>query len=205
MARATDERAQSILDFWFLPESDPEHGKPRDIWFAEGRSIDAVVRETFLADHEAAAAGALDHWRDDADACLALILLFDQFPRHMFRDTARAYATDPLALATARHALARGFDHMQPVFKRNFVYLPFTHAEDLPAQRQSVDLRRALPDTYEAKEKSLLRAVEHMEVIERFGRFPHRNDIVGRESTPDEIAFLDADPEAWFAKYRKKA
>ena len=205
MGPHTDERAQSILDFWFLPETDPGHGTARDVWFAEGRSIDATVRERFLADHEAAAAGAYDRWRDEAGACLALILLFDQFPRHMFRDTARAYETDPLALATARHALARGFDREAPVFKRNFFYLPFTHAEDLAAQHQSVHLRKALPDTYENKEKSILRAVEHMEVIERFGRFPHRNDIVGRESTPDEIAFLDADPEAWFAKYRKRA
>ena len=205
MGRATDERAQSILDFWFLPETDPEYGKPREVWFAEGRSIDAVVRERFLGDHEAAAAGAFDDWRDDAETCLALILLFDQFPRHMFRDTARSYATDPLALAAARHALDRGFDQVHPVFKRNFVYLPFTHAEDLAAQRQSVELRKALPESYGNRDRSILRAVEHMEVIERFGRFPHRNDIVGRESTPDEIAFLEADPEAWFAKYRKQA
>ena len=202
---AIDERAKSILDFWFLPEDDPDHGKPRDIWFAEGRSIDGLVRDVFLADHEAAAAGAFDHWRDDADSCLALVLVFDQFPRHMFRDTARAYATDPLALATAEHAVARGFDRECPVFKRNFFYLPFTHAEDLAAQRRSVELREALPDSYDNKERSVLRAVEHMEVIERFGRFPHRNDIVGRESTAEELAFLDADPDAWFAKYRKRA
>lgn len=198
-----DARVQAILDFWFLPADDPDHGKPRDIWFAAGRTIDGIVRETFLDDHEAAAAGALDAWRDTPDSCLALILLFDQFPRHMFRDTARAYATDPLALATAEHALARGFDSDRPAFMRNFLYLPFTHAEDLAAQRKSVELREGLPDDGN-KAKSVRAAVEHREVIERFGRFPHRNDIVGRDSTPEEIAFLDADPGAWFAKYRKR-
>ena len=198
-----DERAKAILDFWFLPADDPEHGQPRDIWFAKGRTIDGIVRETFLADHEAAAAGAFDGWRDHPESCLALVLLFDQFPRHMFRDTARAYATDPLALATAEHALARGFDGDRPVFMRNFLYLPFTHAENLAAQRKSVALRKALPD-YGNKAKSVRAAVEHLEVIERFGRFPHRNDIVGRDSTPEELAFLDADPGAWFAKYRKR-
>lgn len=195
--------ANDVLEYWFGAPDSPEFGRRRDVWFKDGRSIDADVRARFLALHEEAARGALEHWRDEARSCLALILLFDQFPRHMFRDTARAFATDAQALAVAKHALDAGHDGGRPIVELSFFYLPFAHAEDLAEQHRSVALRHALPE-HEAKQRAIDRAVKHMEVIARFGRFPHRNDIVGRESTPEEIAFLEQNPDAWFAKYRKR-
>jgi len=129
--------------------------------------------------------------------------VLDQFSRHMFRDTPLAYATDPQALKTAKHALVSEFDHDRPIVELNFFYLPFSHAENLSAQHRGVKLRRAMPE-HEGKSKSVERANEHMEVVARFGRFPHRNEILGRESTPEEIIFLDENPGAWFVKYLKK-
>jgi len=196
-------RVQEILDYWFGAPGSAEYGARRDIWFKDGRRIDAEVRERFLALHEEAAAGRLDSWRGDPAPCLALILLLDQFPRHMFRDTPRAFATDPLALATAKHAIDAGHDRGRHHVERGFFYLPFAHAEDPTEQRRSVALRRSLPE-HEDKQRTVESAVRHMEVIERFGRFPHRNEIIGRQSTPEEEDFLDANPDAWFAKYRKQ-
>ena len=195
--------AAEVLDYWFGAPGSADHGRRRDIWFKDGRTIDAEIRERFRPLHDEAACGALDRWREDARACLALILALDQFPRHIFRDRPRAYATDPRALATAKFALEAGYDRDRPIVELNFFYLPFSHAEDLAAQHRSVELRRALPE-HEEKEKSVSRAIDHMEVIARFGRFPHRNDIVGRETTPEEARFLADNPDAWFAKYRKK-
>lgn len=197
------ERAAEVLEYWFGPPESPDHGQRREMWFKEGRSIDAEIRDRFLALHQDAAAGRLDHWRDEARACLALILVLDQFPRHIFRDRPEAYASDRRALATAKHALAAGYGHERPVIELGFIYLPFSHAEDISAQRRSVALRRALPE-HDAKERSIERAVDHHDVIARFGRFPHRNEILGRESTPEETGFLDDNPDAWFAKYRKR-
>jgi uncharacterized protein (DUF924 family) len=197
------EQASGVLDYWFGAPGSPEHGQRREIWFKDGRAIDAEIRERFLDLHEKAASGGLDHWRQDPRACLALILLLDQFPRHMFRDRPRAYATDPKALATATHALDAQFDRDRPLVEVNFFYLPFSHAEQLAAQHRSVEFRRALPE-HKEKEKSITHAVEHMEVIARFGRFPHRNEILGRESTPEEARFITEDPDAWFVKYLKK-
>ena len=142
------QRAKEILDYWFGPPESPEYGERRTIWFQDGRMIDAEVRERFLTHHEAAAGGAFDHWREDARACLALILLFDQFPRHMFRDRPRAYATDQLALAVAKHALEAGYHLGRPVVELTFFHLPFEHAEDLAEVVQGclseirTDLRR---------------------------------------------------------------
>ncbi len=195
--------ARDVLDYWFGSPEDPDYGKPRAMWFKDGRLIDAEIRERFLPLHEEAASGALDSWRDDPRACLALILLFDQFPRHMFRDLPRSFATDPLALAAAKGALDAGYDGGRPIVELSFFYLPFTHAEDLVEQRRSVALRRAVQE-HEEKQKSIGRAVDHMEVIARFGRFPHRNDILARVSTPEEQEFLDRNPDAWFTKYRKQ-
>jgi len=195
--------AAEVLEYWFGAPDGPDHGRRRDIWFKDGRSIDGEIRDRFGALHDEAARGRLDRWRGDNRACLALILVLDQFPRHLFRDRPEAYATDGRALATARHALDLGYDRDRPLVELNFFYLPFSHAEDISAQRRSVELRRALPE-HEDKERSVGRAIDHLEVIDRFGRFPHRNEIVGRASTPEEAAFLDQNPDAWFAKYRKK-
>lgn len=195
--------SSEVIDYWFGAPGSPEHGKRRDVWFKDGRSIDAEVRDRFLPLHEEAASGGLDRWREDPRSCLALILVLDQFPRHMFRDGPLAYATDLRALETAKHALDAEFHRDRPFVELNFFYLPFSHTEDLAAQRRSVELRRALPE-HEEKAKSIERAIEHMEVVARFGRFPHRNEILGRESTPEEVNFLDENPDAWFVKYLKR-
>ena len=192
-----------VIDYWFGAQGSPEHGKRRDVWFKDGRSIDDEIRGQFLPLHEQAASRGLNHWREDPVSCLALILVLDQFSRHMFRDTPLAYATDPQALETAKHALDSEFDHDRPIVELNFFYLPFSHAEDLSAQHRGVELRRAMPE-HEEKAKSVERAIEHMEVVARFGRFPHRNEILGRDCTPEEIKFLDENPDAWFVKYLKR-
>ncbi len=197
------QRAREVLDYWLGPPESPGYGEPRAVWFKEGRSIDGEIRERFGPLHEQAAGGALDPWRDDPRACLALILLLDQFPRHMFRGQPRAFATDPQALAAAKGALDAGHDQGRLFVELAFFYLPFAHAEDLAEQRRSVALRGAVPE-HADKQRSLGRAVDHLEVIARFGRFPHRNDILARASTPDEQSFLDQNPDAWFAKYRKQ-
>jgi uncharacterized protein (DUF924 family) len=133
---------------------------------------------------ERAARGELDPWRATPLASLALLVILDQFPRNMFRGTARAFATDPRALAAAGSALARGFDRLLSPSERTFVYLPFEHAEDLAAQRRSLALFEALdPNDMEYVKR-------HYEIIARFGRFPHRNAVLGRESTAEEIEFL---------------
>jgi len=193
-----------VIDYWFGTPGSPERGQRRDIWFKDGRSIDDEIRDQFLPLHEEAASGGRNLWREDPRSCLALIIVLDQFPRHMFRDGPLAYATDPQALETAKHALNAQFDCDRPLLELNFFYLPFSHAEDLSAQHRGVELRRAIPE-HEEKAKSVERAIEHMEIVARFGRFPHRNEILGRESTPEEISFLGENPDAWFVKYLKRA
>jgi uncharacterized protein (DUF924 family) len=180
---------EEVLDFWFGAPDSPEFGRPRTPWFVKSAEFDALVRDRFLATHEAAAAGALDAWSMRPLAAVALAVALDQFPRNMFRGTARAFTADARALALARSAVARGYDEALLPVQRWFVYLPFEHAEDLAAQRESLRLfERVALD--EAGAGTFTYAMRHYAVIERFGRFPHRNAILGRESTPEELAFL---------------
>lgn len=185
--------AEDVLAFWFGSPGDAHYGEFRDIWF-RGRNpaFDAEIRERFLTLHEEAAAGRLDAWRNAPRPCLALVIALDQFPRNMFRDTPRMYATDAAALAVARHAVDRAFDRGMPEVMRLFYYLPFQHAEVLAEQEAS--LRLFLPLGRESGTRAALR---HHEIVERFGRFPHRNAILGRESTPEELAFLE-EPDSSF-------
>jgi len=178
--------AEDVLGFWFGRPDEAHYGEFRDVWF-RGRNpaFDGDVHDRFLALHEDAAAGRLDGWRTAPRSCLALVIALDQFPRNMFRDTPRMYATDPAALAVARHALDRAFDRGLPDVMRLFYYLPFQHSEDLADQETA--LRLFLPLGRESGREAALR---HHEIVERFGRFPHRNAILGRESTPEEVAFL---------------
>ena len=125
-------------------------------------------------------------WRESPDGYLALIVLLDQFTRNMFRASARAFATDDLAVDIAETALERGFDQALPVARRSFVYMPLMHAEDVDHQRRCVDLFEALENDPGGAEY----AIKHLEIIERFNRFPHRNEVLGRQSTPQEAAFL---------------
>ncbi len=155
-------------------------------WFVKDEAFDAEIRARYLAAHEAAAAGQLSAWEDTPDGAFALLLLLDQFPRNMFRNTPRAFATDAFARAVAERTIARGFDTQFAVPERRFFYLPLMHAEDLRAQERCVALCRACGDV-----EGLKYAEEHADIIRRFGRFPHRNAILGRATTAEERRFLD--------------
>jgi uncharacterized protein (DUF924 family) len=170
--------AQDIVAFWLQAG--------RDKWFRRDDAFDADIRARFLAAHEAAAAGRLSAWRASAEGTLALLLLLDQFPRNMFRASARAFATDPLAREIARGALDQGFDRMVEPALRGFFYLPLMHSEDVADQERCVALYRAAQD-----DDGLKYADMHADIIRRFGRFPHRNSVLGRKTTAEEQVFLD--------------
>jgi uncharacterized protein (DUF924 family) len=179
--------AKEVLLFWF--GAPPERGKRHKYWFEKDAAFDRRIRERFLPLYEEAAAGGLAHWKDRGADCLALIVLLDQFPRNMFRGTARAFAADPLGLEAARHAVAKGFDRSFSPVERLFAYLPYEHSERLEDQLRACALMEplaAFPETHDAYPYALA----HRDIIQRFGRFPHRNAILGRASTPEEIEFL---------------
>jgi uncharacterized protein (DUF924 family) len=173
---AQDPRTQAVLEFWFRGDAE------RAEWFRKDPSFDDEIRARFLPLYEEAARGAFTAWRDSPRSCLALIVLLDQFPRNLFRGSARAFATDALALDAARHAVACGHDHALSRVERTFVYLPFEHSENLADQEQALKLFSGHAN-YEWARK-------HWEIVRRFGRFPHRNAVLGRQSTPAEIEFL---------------
>jgi uncharacterized protein (DUF924 family) len=169
---------QQVLAFW--REAGPDN------WFAKSDAFDAEIRKRFLATYEAAAAGKLGAWEDQPESALALVVVLDQFPRNMFRNDKRAFAADPLARQVADRAIGRGFDRDFPPAERSFFYLPFEHSEDLADQERCVALFKAMGDA------ELLKWAElHADIIRRFGRFPHRNDILGRPNTAEEKSFLD--------------
>ena len=183
-------RATALLDFWFGPEGDPGRERHREIWFKATEEFDAALRREFLSDYEAAAAGALRAWEASPEAATALVLLLDQVPRNIFRGTPRAYATDPAARAAADRAIERGFDQLVPPAWRIFFYMPFHHSEDIADQRRSQALFNVLPRNPDRRGSLRRYGHPYIEVIGRFGRFPHRNEILGRQSTPAEIAFM---------------
>ncbi|MPZ57399.1 MAG: DUF924 family protein [Rhizobiales bacterium] len=168
-----------VIQFW------TDAGPKR--WFAKDDAFDASIRERFLATHEAAAAGQLPDWERTPEGSLALLILLDQFPRNMFRGSSRSHATDALALAVAERAITRDDDKRVPKALRTFFYLPHQHAEDLTAQERGVALYRTADDA-----DGLEWAELHADIIRRFGRFPHRNAVLGRTTTPEEQAFLDS-------------
>ncbi len=176
-----------ILAFWFGEGED--HGKRRKQWFGKNAAFDDEIRQRFLATLVAAEAGALSHWKNNAQDCLALVIVQDQFPRNMFRGSARAFATDALACEATAHALAKGFDcGLKPV-ERQFIYLPLEHSEALPDQQRCLQLMQQLA-AYDETNDLHVWAQKHLDIISRFGRFPHRNAVLGRESTAEEIEFL---------------
>jgi uncharacterized protein (DUF924 family) len=168
-----------ILDFWFAPET-------KEIWFRPPPEFDAEITERFGALHEAAAKDALGPWEASADGALALVIVLDQFPRNMFRGSPRAFASDALARAVAGRAIERGFDVAVPIERRIFFYLPFEHSESIEDQRRCCALTAERCDIGSYVDY----AERHCAVIERFGRFPHRNAVLGRQSTPEEIEYL---------------
>ncbi len=184
------ERAQALIDFWFGPPGDPARQQHRQLWFRSPPEHDEQLRQLFLADYQRAATGALETWEAAPESALALVLLLDQIPRNIFRGTPRAYSTDAAACAAADRALARGFDHLVPLAWRRFFYMPFHHSEDIDDQLRSRALFEALPRDPDRAGSLRRYGRPYLEVIERFGRFPHRNAIFGRESTPEEIVFL---------------
>ncbi|MBK3662363.1 DUF924 domain-containing protein [Bradyrhizobium diazoefficiens] len=168
-----------VLAFW------REAGRER--WYKPSDAFDAEVRRRFLPLWQKAAAGELVSWEDCDDGALALVIVLDQFPRNMFRGTPEAFASDPLARDVARRAIARGADRRIDPLLLEFLYLPFMHSEHLPDQLHCVAL---FENTDNAE--NLKYAREHADIIARFGRFPHRNRLLGRDSTAEERAFLDS-------------
>ncbi|WP_296743785.1 DUF924 family protein [Mesorhizobium sp.] len=171
-----DARALAVTKFW--------RDAGEDAWFEKNDAFDTDFRNRFLDLHYAAARRECDEWNAHAEGSLALMILLDQFPRNCFRGTGHMYATDPLALHFANGAIAAGHDLALEEIFRVFLYLPFEHSELLADQHRSVELTAARAPQY------LKYAEEHLEIIERFGRFPHRNRMLGRETTPAEEAFL---------------
>ena len=157
-----------------------------EAWFRRDAAFDAEFRDRFLTTYERAAQGDLDHWMADAEGALALMILLDQFPRNAFRGSARSFATDSKALGLAEQAVADGHDLRVDPALRFFFYMPFEHSEAAADQQRALDLMRPLGG------ETLRYAEIHADVIRRFGRFPHRNKILGRVSTPEELEFLAA-------------
>ncbi len=177
---------RDILDFWYLPPSDPEHGKRRDIWWRSTPEFDEEIRARFGPLIQRAVAGDLASWADTADGALALIILCDQFTRNIYRKSIDAYCGDATALATARVAVARGFHLTVPPEMRTFYFTPFHHSEHLADQEMSCALFHTT--VADADDRNSGRG--HRDVVARFGRFPHRNAVLGRESTAEEIEYL---------------
>lgn len=179
---------ENVLDFWFGAPGSPEHGMARELWFRKSDETDATIRARFGADVEAALAGQRAAWAAEPRSTLALIVLLDQFTRNIYRGSPRAFAGDLQALALARALVAAGHDKPMSPHERWFVYLPFEHAESLAAQQESMRLYTALAQ--DGAPDALQWARKHYDVIARFGRFPHRNAVLGRVSTAEELAFL---------------
>ena len=175
--QATPAEALEVVRFW--QDAGPQ------LWFAKNPEFDRRFRERFLALHEAAACGGLAGWTASPYGSLGLLLLLDQFPRNAFRGTPRMYGTDAMARTRARAAIAAGHDQTVPVDLRLFMYLPFGHSEEIADQDRSVALSLSLGEPH------LAHAEHHRGIVRRFGRFPHRNAILGRETTPEEQRFLD--------------
>jgi uncharacterized protein (DUF924 family) len=185
------ERAGALLDVWFGAPRDPLREARREAWFRSTPEHDEMLRKLFLADYERAAAGLLADWEAVPESALALVLLLDQIPRNIFRATPRCYASDAMARAVAERAMARGFDRQMAPAWRLFLYMPLHHSENLADQQRATALVASLPDRGDPEHGENRRyGLPYVDVIERFGRFPHRNAILGRESTPEELAFL---------------
>jgi len=179
------QKFQYILDFWFHSKDSKQYGEKRIEWFKKDPEFDKTIRQKFLDDFTHAERGEYLHWSDHVEGCLALILLFDQFSRNMFRDEARAFSTDGKAREIANHMIRSGYFFALPKFQKSFAILPFEHSEEIEDQILSVKLCKKFCDKAEIEY-----AEQHFEIIKKFNRFPHRNKILERKSTPAEIDFL---------------
>ena len=179
---------RSVLDFWFA-------ARARELWFEKDKAFDDEIRARFGATVHQAQAGAFGEWAESPTGCLALLILIDQMARNIYRGAAKAFLGDTRALAIANEAIRRGFDRGLPFQQRRFFYLPFEHAEDMANQDRSIELFTRLRDETTGPERDeaevqLDYAHRHRDIIRRFGRYPHRNEALGRPSTEEEIEFL---------------
>lgn len=181
--------AREILDFWFTAPDTATFAKPRDVWFKKDAAFDEAIRTRFAPLWEQARAGHLAGWDASPHELLAMIVVCDQFPRNMFRGEARSFATDSIALEAARRMVGRSWDKQLASVEKAFAYLPFEHSENLADQDRSVALFASDPSDAVLKGYTDY-AIKHRDFIARFGRFPHRNAILLRVSTPEEVAFL---------------
>lgn len=173
-------QAADIIDFWYADSS-------RELWFKSTPEFDRELIERFEKTWQRARDGELDHWRQSADGCLALVILLDQFPLNMFRGQAASFATEAQSRDVARHALEQGFDREMSAEKKSFLYMPFMHSEDLADQQTSLRLF-----DQPGLESNFRFARHHHDIVARFGRFPHRNAVLGRSSSAAELEYLDS-------------
>ena len=185
-----DAQAQDVLDFWFLPPDNRDYGQARGEWFRKDDAFDAHIRARFGTLIDAAIEGGLRAWDATPHGALARLIVLDQLTRNVYRGTPRAFAGDAQALALAVALTQAGQDQQLPPMLRAFAYLPFEHAEDLAMQARAVELFQLLSQAQPGFDGMLDYAQRHQEVIARFGRFPHRNAMLGRPSTPEEVEFL---------------
>lgn len=169
---------ENVLSFWFEEITEAS-------WWVKDEAFDMLIKERFGELHRRATACELFGWRASAEGSLAEIIVLDQFSRNIYRDTPAAFTSDPLALSLAQRTIEKGFDQQLPVRQRNFLYLPYMHSESLIIHEQAVELYAAQGD-----QKTIDFEHKHKVIIEQFGRYPHRNSVLGRPSTPEEIEFL---------------
>lgn len=186
-----------VLAFWFGQPGEPGYGQPRREWFAKDAAFDERIRNRFLAGVDAALSGRLAHWMGSPEGVLALLILLDQFPRNLFRNQAKAFAGDRQARLLTEMALDQDWEKQYSPLERVFLYLPFEHSEALADQERAVALFSALAAEHTGNDGFLDYARRHHEVIARFGRFPHRNAALDRDSTPAELDYL-AQPGSGF-------
>lgn len=177
--------AEQVLEFWFETLT-PEQ------WWVKNEDVDAEITSKFGSLYVQVSAEVPQDWLETPEGCLAAIIVLDQFPRNMFRNDARSYESDAKALALASETVSKGWDMKPEPHWRQFLYMPYQHSEELEVQIKSVELFEAL-----GNEDNLDFAIKHKDIVERFGRFPHRNEMLGRESTPEEIEFLKAPGLFW--------
>jgi uncharacterized protein (DUF924 family) len=182
--------AQQVLDFWFGRPGDAEYHRPREQWFRKDDAFDAQIRDRFGALIERALVGELQSWAAHPASAVAQILVLDQFTRNVYRGTARAFSGDIRALAAAQALVDSGADRAMPGVRRQFVYLPFEHSEELAMQDESMRLFTQLARDEPSLADLMTWADKHRVIVARFGRFPHRNAMLGRDSSTEEIEFL---------------
>ena len=184
-----NEQIEKILIFWFGNIQEENYGKPRMEWFMKDANFDQEIKNQFFDTYKKAKNQELNHWQESQQGVIALILLLDQFPRNLFRNDPQAFATDHLAIATADYAINRGFDEDLLPVQRWFIYIPFEHSENIEHQRYCLELFAKLKQDPHSQ-SAIEFAQQHYDIIKKFGRFPHRNQILGRLSTQEEIEFL---------------